>query len=155
MIEPSSADHRVPTLNGNGVCLLELFATNAIDQSCPSSARSMSTNAASAPMATIHTYVRPATSNLGRRRESPTPSVAIPPSDATKPRMIPADPRAAFIGQSRADDRRTAALLSRFLGRVGRHAVGVLLLVLGRVLDEHAVAGKEGAAAVPVSFEDD
>src|SRR5262249_21562936 len=53
MIEPSSADHSVATLNGNGVCLLELLATNAIDQSCVRSARSMKPNASNAPAATI------------------------------------------------------------------------------------------------------
>ena len=55
MIEPSSADHSVATLNGNGVCLLELLATKAIDQSCVSSASSIAPNASTAPMATSHT----------------------------------------------------------------------------------------------------
>ena len=41
MIEPSSADHSVATLNGNGVCRLPLLATNATEKSLVRRARSI------------------------------------------------------------------------------------------------------------------
>ena len=55
MIDPSSADHSVATLNGNGVCLLAVVGDVLIDQSCVSSARSITANASNAPTATIDT----------------------------------------------------------------------------------------------------
>src|SRR4029077_17777761 len=97
MIEPSSADHSVATLKGNGVLRLELFATNATEKPWVRRARSIAKNAMTAQAATSQTYVRPAVSNRLRRRVNPTPSVTMPPNEATNPRMMPAEPRAAFI----------------------------------------------------------
>ncbi len=140
MIDPSSADHSVATLNGNGVCLLALLATNAIDQSWVSSARSMH-------------------SERQQRADGDHPHVGAAGDEQLRAaaREPDAEGHDATERRDEAEDdpRRTEGSVHLYLRSVRGHAVGVLFLVVRRVLDEDAVAVEERAALVPMAFEHD
>ncbi len=97
MIEPSSADHSVATLNRAGVRVLPLWATNSSEKSRVISARSIATNASKAPAPSRPTYSRDERSSEGRPVTRPTTIVIAPTTAAARPSTTPAVPRAAFM----------------------------------------------------------
>src|SRR5690606_12414524 len=128
--EPSSAAHRVATLNSGGVRLDPLSATYCTVKSRVISARSMATTATTAPSSASSAYDRPSEIRSSLRERRAYARVAMPPSDAASPSTMPAWPSAAC----------TSGGLPAQLGLVDPLLVVVPRLVRLVVLHHDAVA---------------
>ena len=92
-IEPCSADHMPVIEYSSGVSLLLLSATNAIEKSCVSSARSMPKVARTAPPSTQRVNVRAWPNSDGRPVASPTPMVTTPDDRRDQAERDPDQPK--------------------------------------------------------------
>ena len=99
MIEPSSADHSVATLNRNGVRLLPLLG-DELEREVVGEERALHRDEREQRAGRDEPDVQPRPRAAARApRHEPDASVTAPPTDAAKPRTTPAVPSAAFIAR--------------------------------------------------------